>query len=408
MKYIKKILLILLCFSLTGCIFYNKYKMPKDAYIKLNKNKINIYSNTKIKDLIKSTNTKILNKNNKINTNKIRKYDIEIKYEFNKKKYILKTNYEISDTEKPTLLYAPKSYTYYVSDKIDNLCKNTSTIDNYDREITCKINKKIDSSKEGSYNLKYIFSDDYNNKLEENFNLNIISNNRVNNNSSNEDYYEPNENNTSDGIKFSDIKKNYKNKNTMIGIDVSRWQGNIDFKKIKESGCEFVIIRMAVSNSKKDKIGLDTKFKRNIKAAKKEGLKVRVYVYTAASSIDEVKEQAKFVRKNLKNVKLDFPIAYDFEDWNNINILKINKNDLTRYVDEFYKIVNKDNYDVMIYGSKFYLENVWNEKNYPVWLAHYNNETSYKGKYIMWQIASDGLIDGIDGYVDMDIYYKKK
>ena len=60
----------------------------------------------------------------------------------------------------------------------------------------------------------------------------------------------------------------------------------------------------------------------------------------------------------------------------------------------------------MLYSSKKYLEKVWLNEKYPVWLAHYTDQTNYEGNYILWQLASDGKIDGIDGDVDIDIYYK--
>ena len=70
-------------------------------------------------------------------------------------------------------------------------------------------------------------------------------------------------------------------------------------------------------------------------------------------------------------------------------------------------LLKEDGYEVMLYSSKNYLEKVWLNKSYPVWLAHYTDETNYTGDYIMWQMCSNGLINGIDGNVDIDIYYKK-
>ena len=117
--------------------------------------------------------------------------------------------------------------------------------------------------------------------------------------------------------------------------------------------------------------------------------------------------QAKFIKKHLNKTKLDFPIAYDFEEWSDFNSLKMNSHDLLERVNEYKSILKEDGYDIMIYGSKYYLENVWLKNDYDTWLAHYTDETDYKGDYILWQLCSDGIIDGIDGYVDFDIYYKK-
>ena len=85
----------------------------------------------------------------------------------------------------------------------------------------------------------------------------------------------------------------------------------------------------------------------------------------------------------------------------------MNSHDLLERVNDYKSILKEDGYDMMIYGSKWYLENVWLPNDYDTWLAHYIDETDYQGNYILWQVTNDGLIDGIYGYVDLDIYYKK-
>lgn len=400
----KKIIALLIILLLTGCSLYDEYKMPDDVILTTNDKTYEVYSKAKIKELINKKNVEIINNNEEINTKKLGKSTVTIEYKYKKRKYKLDVDYHVKDTIKPTVLNAPKSYAYYINDEVEDFCLNTSTIDNYDRNVKCEVAGEYDISTAGNYNLKYLFKDKSKNILEEEFVVNVIDPELISNEDSDDDtdYYEE------EKVQFSDIVNIHKKDNTMIGIDISRWQGNIDFNKIKAAGCEFVIIRMAVSNGKDDEIGLDSYYKTNVKKAKKAGLKVGVYVYTSASSIDEIKSQAKFVRKKLNKIKLDFPIAYDFESWREINELKVNKYDLMNYINEFYKIVHKDGYEVMLYSSKFYLENVWENKDYPVWLAHYIDQTNYKGKYILWQLASDGQIDGIDGDVDIDVYYKNE
>ena len=399
----KKVLLIMLsCFILTGCKLYDEYKMPEEVSIKLNENKFEVYSEVKIKDLIKSKNVEILNNNEKVKTNKTGVKSVTIEYKYKKREYKYDINYDVVDTEKPIILKSPKSYTYYLNYNIEDLCLNVSFIDNYDRNVNCIVNEEIDTTKTGKYDLEYVIKDSSNNEVKESFVLNVVDPELIEDtNTDDEFYYEKK-------IDFSEIVRLHKNDNTMIGIDVSRWQGDINFEEVKRAGAEFVIIRMAVSNGPDDEIGLDSYYTDNIKKAKQAGLKVGVYVYTAASTTDEVRKQAKFIRKHLNKTELDFPIAYDFESWNDIRDLEINTHDLINMVDEFYKIVNKDGYDVMVYSSKFYLENVWLNKNYPVWLAHYIDKTNYEGEYILWQMASNGKIDGIDGDVDIDIYYKNE
>ena len=401
----KKILIIFGTFLLTGCALYNEYKMPKDAYINLNENNYQVYSTKHIKDLISDTNVEIINNNEEIKTNKTGSIPVTIKYKFKNRTYKYEVNYTIMDTIQPILLYAPKTHTYNIGDEINDFCDETTFIDNYDRNVKCKVNGEYDVNTVGTYNLEYEIYDKSENKIIEPFSLYIIDPNDKDDDYSDDNWYEE-EYEEYDGIQFSDIVNLHKTNNTMIGIDISRWQGDVDFKKIKDAGCEFVIMRIAVSNGPDDKIGLDSYYKKNIKNAKKAGLKVGVYVYTSASSVEEIESQAKFVQKELNKIKLDFPIAYDFESWSDIRELKVNTFDLINFVDKFYNIVHKDGYDVMLYSSKKYLEKVWLNEKYPVWLAHYTDQTDYQGKYMLWQMCSDGRIDGINGDVDIDIYYK--
>ena len=409
----KKLLLVITILMLTGCSIYDEYKVPDNVILKTKEKTYEVYSTHKIKSLIKKKNVEITNLDQKLNTKKIGKHTVTIEYKYKLWKHKMDVTYNVVDSTPPTLITSKNDYYNNIDDEI-YFCSNTIFIDNYDRKPTCSVEGYYDLSKEGSYDLEYVIKDSSNNKTVQPFNLTVVDsdNSYTYYNEQNDEYFEEVQEDIEEvGVKFNDVIKAHKDDNSMIGIDVSRWQGDIDFNKVKKAGAEFVIMRMAVSNGKHDKIGLDSYYKKNILKAKKAGLKVGVYVYTAASSEKEVIEQAKYVRKELKKVKLDFPIAYDFESWDDIQKLKLNKYDLINYVDKFHEEVHKDGYDVMIYGSKLYLEKAWDNKEYPEWLAHYipdpSDKTSYEGNHILWQIASDGIIDGINGYVDIDIYYKK-
>ena len=415
----KKILLIILCLLITGCKLYDEYKMPEEVNININDKKFQVYTSHKLGEIIDENNVEILNSNKSLNTKKLGKNKVTIEYKYKKREYKYDVNYEVVDTEKPTLLDMP-SYLYINSGEEIDFCKDTNYIDNYDRELKCTVIGEYDLNKADTYYLEYEVKDSSGNISKSPLTFDVYS---LDEEDDDEYYYENDDENYYEEddyeddyededyypgyIDFNDILSIHKNDNTMIGLDISKWQGDVDFKAIKNAGAEFVILRMAVSNGKDDEIGLDGKYEQNIKNAKKVGLKVGVYVYTAASSEEEITSQAKYVRKHLNKVKLDFPIAYDFENWWEIKDLKVSKYDLIHFVDIFSEIVGKDGYDVMIYGSKYYLETVWGKTKYPTWLAHYVDETSYEGDYIMWQLCNDGRIDGIYGDVDIDVYYKK-
>lgn len=396
----KKFLIIpLLLLVLTGCKFYDEYEMPEEVEIELNNNEFEVYSEKTIADLISDSNVEITNEDKELKTNKIGEKEIEIEYKYNKRDYKYIVNYNVVDTEPPFVIRISNYRSTIAGEEID-FCDGFSAIDNYDREPTCSVVGDYDISKDGRYNLKYEIKDKSGNITNEDLTFDIYEEWPSYDDYDEDDDYEETY------TKFSDFKKKYKKDNVMLGIDVSFWQGDIDFEEVKAAGAEFVIIRMAYSDLETE-IGLDSKFDQNLKKAKAAGLKVGVYIFTSANTKKEATKQAKFIKKHLNKVKLDFPIAYDFEDWRDFNTLKMNSHDLLERVNEYKSILKEDGYDMMIYGSKWYLENVWLPNDYDTWLAHYTDETNYKGNYILWQVTNDGLIDGIDGYVDLDIYYKK-
>ena len=401
----KKIILVIFILLLCGCS-YDPYKMPKNAIINTNDKTYEIYTqNIKLKDLIKDTNTEIVNKKEILKTNKLGKNKITIEYKYKRKNRIYKydTTYNIVDTTKPIFLNAESNKTIYKDEEV-NLCEKISYIDNYDNKVKCYIDGNVNYNEIGTHNLKYVIEDKSNNVNSKDFTLNIIEketnppSSTINPNTQEEINY----------IDFQDIKKNYKNKKTMIGIDVSKLQENIDFKKVKEAGCEFVIIRMDVNTDIDKDISEDTYYRKNIKNAKKAGLKVGVYIYTTATTKEKALEHASWVNKTLNTQKLDFPVVFDFENWNSIPKYNVSMYDITNVYLTFDKQMKKYGYDTMLYSSMNYLNDVWMfNDTYNVWLAHYTDKTSYEGNYSLWQMTSSGKIDGIENSVDIDIYYKE-
>ena len=207
---------------------------------------------------------------------------------------------------------------------------------------------------------------------------------------------------------FSDIYSKHKTDSTEIGIDVSKWQGDIDFEKVKDAGSTFVIMRIGVQKYSGGELNIDEYYKENIKKAKSAGLKVGVYLYSIATNVDEAISHANWVINALDGVSLDLPVVFDWESWSDWNSYKISFYDINNIANTFIKTVENSGYQGMLYSSKFYLEKIWTNKyNFPVWLAHYIEQTNYEGDYIIWQMCNNGRINGIYGDVDIDIMYKK-
>ena len=188
------------------------------------------------------------------------------------------------------------------------------------------------------------------------------------------------------------------------GIDVSKYQGDIDFDKVKRSGVDFAIIRIGYGQYESQK---DPKFERNYEGFKRVGIPVGVYLYSYAKSVEDAKREANVVLKWLNGRKLNLPVYYDIEDKSQINL---GKSVLTNMCVAFCSVIEKAGYWAGIYANKYffttYLDYQKLEERYTIWVAQYNDTNTYRGKYDMWQYTSSGRVDGISGNVDMDILYR--
>lgn len=379
-KYLITLLLIILC----GC--ENKHIVENEIKI-INQN-ININEEIYLYDIF-DKNSKIISENYLIDTNTLGKKTITIKYLNNKNEQkSLDVNINIVDSI-PPVIFCSNSYSIEKGMKTDIISK-IIVGDNYDRNVKVELNGTYDINTIGEYNLTVISIDSSNNKTTKDIKI-IVKDKIISS--------------LATTTKLSDIISNYKNDNTIVGIDVSKWQGTINWDKVKKDGIDFAMIRIGSRNSKKE-ISIDPYYTKNIVNAKKAGLKVGIYFYSYAENINESLEEAKWVIKNLKGEKLDLPIAFDWEIWSKFNTYKLNFKDLNDMALSFFSEINKNNYDGIIYGSKNYLEYAWNLKEYKTWLAHYTNRTNYSKDYYIWQLCNNSRVDGINGNVDLNILYK--
>ena len=313
----------------------------------------------------------------------------------NNKKRRAEIKINVVDKVKP-LVFGANYFKSYQGLKKD-FTKNFLVLDNYDRDVKKEILNDIDIEKIGKYKLTLKVTDSSNNVTTKDFTVEIIEKPK-----DNKDTTKPAKR---VGIKYEDIYAEHKNDKTKIGIDISKWQGNVDFEKLKKSNVEFVMIRLGYQTGFGKELILDKYYEQNIKLANKYGIKAGVYFYSYASNPKEAKEQAEFVKKNIKNYKIDMPVAFDFEDWKNIGLAKLSIYDINKNAKTFLDEIKKDGYKVMNYGSKHYLENIW-DIDYPTWLAHYTKKTNYSKEYKMWQLTENGLISGIQGFVDVNVLYE--
>ncbi len=190
------------------------------------------------------------------------------------------------------------------------------------------------------------------------------------------------------------------------GIDVSVWQGDINWKKVKADGIEFAIIRSGWgwhSDGEMDKY-----FTKNIKNAKNAGIKVGVYHYSYATSIENARQEAKYCLEIVKSagIPLDLPIYFDIEDKSIAN--RHNKNTRTNMCIAFCTEIEKAGYWAGVYANLNWYNNYLNKeelaKRYTLWLAQYNNIKDMDCD--IWQYTSSGRVNGINNVVDINIMFR--
>ena len=194
------------------------------------------------------------------------------------------------------------------------------------------------------------------------------------------------------------------------GIDVSKWQGKIDWKAVAGAGIEFAIIRVGYRGSATGVLVEDPYFKDNISGATKAGLKVGVYFFTQAVTEAEAVEEASMAMELVKGYHLTYPIFIDTEGAGGDGRAdSLNRSLRTKVVQAFCKTIQNGGYKPGVYAStSWYKNKLYAEQlsAYFIWVAQYNSECTYTGKYDMWQYTSSGKVSGISGNVDMNVCYK--
>ncbi|MFQ9872026.1 MAG: glycoside hydrolase family 25 protein [Oscillospiraceae bacterium] len=189
------------------------------------------------------------------------------------------------------------------------------------------------------------------------------------------------------------------------GIDVSTWQGSIDWQKVKASGIEFAMIRSSYGKEDKSR-QTDKQFHENMKGAKAAGILCGAYHYSYATSVAEAKQEAAFFLDIIKDYSFEFPVAFDIEDKCQRDL---GRQLITDMIVAFCDTVERAGYFVSLYTNLDWLNNridLDRVQRFDIWLAQWADKPTFTGSYGMWQYTSNGSVPGISGRVDMDIAYK--
>lgn len=185
------------------------------------------------------------------------------------------------------------------------------------------------------------------------------------------------------------------------GIDVSYWQNNINWDKVKADGVQFAIFRCSYNKN-----GTDSFFERNVRECERVGIPWGAYHFSYATSVDEAKQELATCLKQLKGKKPSFPIYYDLEDESTTG--SCSKSTILAMAKVFVEGLEKAGYWAGIYANLNWFNNRLTDKWYDTkakWIAQYNDRCTYKKSYGMWQYTSSGKVNGINGNVDMNYCY---
>ena len=188
------------------------------------------------------------------------------------------------------------------------------------------------------------------------------------------------------------------------GIDVSEFQGEVDWAKVKESGIKFAILRAGFGSNSESQ---DDKYiQRNLEQCEKYGIPTGVYLFSYADTLTKAESEAEHTLRLIAGRKMPIGVYLDVED--NATTGKVEKSYLTQIINKYCSIIQDAGYMAGIYSNLYWLNNRIEKsvpEKYKVWVAQYYKECQYEGKYLIWQYASNGEINGINGNVDLDYYY---
>ncbi len=190
----------------------------------------------------------------------------------------------------------------------------------------------------------------------------------------------------------------------IMGVDVSKWNGDIDWNTVKNTDVEFAIIRTGYGSPSPKQI--DPKFQQNANGCQSAGIPFGAYHYGYALSEEEARTEARFCLDILNGIKCDYPVFYDIEEK---SMFDKGVEALTNIANAFCEVISEAGYKAGVYMSKYYATNNIDMTRVPYekWIAQYNSSISYTATdYGIWQYTSDGNVSGIGTRVDLNWCYK--
>ena len=197
--------------------------------------------------------------------------------------------------------------------------------------------------------------------------------------------------------------------NAIKGIDVSEWQGDIDWQQVKDSGVEYVIIRVGGRGTEEGTLYGDDRCQEYYAGATAVGLKVGAYIFAQSITVEEAVEEAEFVLEQVKDWDVQMPLVYDWEYVGQYaRTADMDSRTLTDMAKAFCERIRDAGYTPMLYFGRSQSVDLLNLEelvDYPFWLAMYTTIMDYPYKVDMWQYTDTGSVPGISGNVDLNLWF---
>lgn len=212
-------------------------------------------------------------------------------------------------------------------------------------------------------------------------------------------------------VRAENKRISYLDEDATVGIDVSKYQGEIDWEKVKNDGIDYAILRLGYRGYGTGKMVLDETYEDNLEAAEEVGMDLGVYYFTQAITPEEAVEEAEMVLEYIKGHRITYPVIVDIEDVpaEEARTAGLTRDEVTDILIAFCDRIQQEGYTPMIYANTKWLVSKMDLArltDYDKWLAQYYRTPFFPYEFQMWQYSSTGRVDGIEGDVDLNVCFK--
>lgn len=199
---------------------------------------------------------------------------------------------------------------------------------------------------------------------------------------------------------------------SILGIDVSNHQGDVDWQQVRSAGVQFVFLRIGYRGNAEGNLYEDERAQQNYKGAKEAGLLIGGYFYAQAVSVEEAVEEANFALELTKDWEFDLPLVYDWEySGDNTRVAQVDRETVTQCTAAFCQTVEAAGRKSMVYCNPWQYRDLLDMEavgDIPLWYAQYTDTPTLPKETLFWQYTETGFVPGISTNVDIDLYFPPK